>query len=78
MMITAFLNLTLLQKQNVKWMSFMRDERKFSVFLFIFFIIPGLPKDMLVFVAALTSISSLRFFTILLVGRLPWIIDRPR
>lgn len=29
---------------------------------------------MLVFVAALTSISSLRFFTILLVGRLPWII----
>ncbi|WP_342554251.1 TVP38/TMEM64 family protein [Paenibacillus sp. FSL R7-0652] len=64
----------LLQKQNVKWMSFMHDERKFTAFLFIFFLIPGLPKDMLVFVAALTSISSLRFFTILLVGRLPWII----
>ncbi|WP_434752888.1 TVP38/TMEM64 family protein [Paenibacillus amylolyticus] len=64
----------LLQKQNVKWMSFMHDERKFAAFLFIFFLIPGLPKDMLVFVAALTSISSLRFFTILLVGRLPWII----
>ncbi|PYE47633.1 TVP38/TMEM64 family protein [Paenibacillus barcinonensis] len=64
----------LLQKQNVKWMSFMQDERKFSIFLFIFFVVPGLPKDMLVFVAALTSISSLRFFTILLVGRLPWII----
>lgn len=64
----------LLHKQNMKWMSFMQDERKFTAFLFIFFLIPGLPKDMLVFVAALTSISSLRFFTILLIGRLPWII----
>lgn len=64
----------LLQKQNMKWMSFMHDERKFAAFLFIFFLVPGLPKDMLVFVAALTSISSLRFFTILLIGRLPWII----
>lgn len=64
----------LLHKKNYKWMSFIHDERKFSAFLFIFFVIPGLPKDMLVFVAALTSMSSLRFFTILLVGRLPWII----
>ncbi|WP_098742071.1 TVP38/TMEM64 family protein [Paenibacillus sp. EZ-K15] len=64
----------LLQKKDYKWMSFIHDEKKFSAFLFIFFVIPGLPKDMLVFVAALTSMSSLRFFTILLVGRLPWII----
>ncbi|QLG36896.1 TVP38/TMEM64 family protein [Paenibacillus sp. E222] len=64
----------LLQKKNNKWMSFIHDEKKFSAFLFIFFVIPGLPKDMLVFVAALTSIRSVRFFTILIVGRLPWII----
>ena len=64
----------LLQKKDYKWMSFIHDEQKFSAFLFILFVIPGLPKDMLVFVAALTSMSSLRFFTILLVGRLPWII----
>lgn len=64
----------LLQKKNNKWMSFIHDEKKFSAFLFIFFVIPGLPKDMLVFVAALTSIPSFRFFTILIVGRLPWII----
>lgn len=64
----------LLEKKNNKWMSFIHDEKKFSAFLFIFFVIPGLPKDMLVFVAALTSIRSFRFFTILIVGRLPWII----
>lgn len=64
----------LLQKKKYKWMSLIQDEKKFSIFLFIFFVIPGLPKDLLVFVAALTSMSSLRFFTILIVGRLPWII----
>lgn len=64
----------LLQKKDYKWMALINDEKKFSVFLFIFFIIPGLPKDFLVYVAALTSISSLRFFIILLVARLPWII----
>ncbi|GGG00047.1 TVP38/TMEM64 family protein [Paenibacillus albidus] len=64
----------LMQKKKYKWMSFIHDEKKFSAFLFIFFVIPGLPKDLLVFVAALTSMSSLRFFTILIVGRLPWII----
>jgi uncharacterized membrane protein YdjX (TVP38/TMEM64 family) len=64
----------LLQKKNYKWMALINDEKKFSVFLFIFFIIPGLPKDFLVYVAALTSISSARFFIILLVARLPWII----
>lgn len=64
----------LLQKKDYKWMALINDEKKFSVFLFIFFVIPGLPKDFLVYVAALTSIGSLRFFIILLVARLPWII----
>lgn len=64
----------LLHKKNYKWMALINDEKKFSVFLFIFFIIPGLPKDFLVYVAALTPIGSLRFFIILLVARLPWII----
>lgn len=64
----------ILQKKKYKWMTFIYDEKKFSVFLFIFFVIPGLPKDLLVFVAALTSMGSFRFFLILIVGRLPWII----
>ncbi|QTH43842.1 TVP38/TMEM64 family protein [Cohnella sp. LGH] len=64
----------LLEKRNYKWISVMKNEKKLSVFLFIFFIIPGLPKDLMVYLAALTPISSLRFFTLLLVGRLPWLI----
>lgn len=64
----------LLQKKNYKWLSIIKDEKKLSAFLFIFFIIPGLPKDLLIYVAALTPIGSLRFFTLLLVGRFPWIV----
>lgn len=64
----------LLEKRNSKWLVLMKDEKKLSAVLFIFFIIPGLPKDLLVYVAALTPIRAVRFFTLLLVGRLPWII----
>lgn len=64
----------LLEKKNYKWMSVLKNEKKLSVFLFLFFIIPGLPKDLLVYLAALTPIRSLHFFTLLLVGRLPWLI----
>ncbi len=64
----------LLEKKNYKWMSLINDEKKLSAFLFIFFIIPGLPKDLLVYVAALTPIRASRFFILTLVGRLPWIV----
>lgn len=50
------------------------DSRKFSVFLLFFFFVPGLPKDLLVYFAGLTPLRPLKFFTILLVGRFPWLL----
>lgn len=38
----------LLKKNSSQWMARMMDNKKISVFLFIFFIIPGLPKDLLI------------------------------
>ena len=64
----------LLQKDKFKWMRGMMDNNKFSVFLFIIFIIPGLPKDMFIYAAGLTTMKPLRFFTILLFARLPWLL----
>lgn len=64
----------LLENKSYKWMAVLKNEKKLSVFLFIFFIIPGLPKDLLIYLAALTPIGAVRFFTLLLVGRLPWLI----
>jgi len=64
----------LLQKSKSKWLTGMMDNKKFSIFLFIVFIIPGLPKDLLIYAAGLTPIKPLRFFTILLVARFPWLL----
>lgn len=64
----------LLQKEKFQWMLNFADSRKFSIFLFTFFFIPGLPKDLLIYLAGMTSIKPLKFFTILLVSRFPWIL----
>lgn len=64
----------LLKKDKFQWMASMMDNKRFSIFLFIIFIIPGLPKDLFIYAAGLTSIKPLRFFAILLVARFPWLI----
>lgn len=64
----------LMKKKKFKWMTDMMGNKKFSIFLFIFFFIPGLPKDYLIYVAGLTTIKPLKFFGILIVSRLPWLL----
>lgn len=64
----------LMKKKKFKWMTDMIGNKKFSIFLFIFFFIPGLPKDYLIYVAGLTTIKPLKFFGILIVSRLPWLL----
>ncbi len=39
--------------------------------MFILFLIPGLPKDILTYIAGLTPIKPLRFFAIITVARFP-------
>ncbi|MCE3200377.1 TVP38/TMEM64 family protein [Paenibacillus sonchi] len=70
----GFLIGRLIEKKKLKWMTDMMERKNFSVFLFIFFLIPGLPKDFLVYIAGLTPMKPLRLFGILLAGRLPWLI----
>lgn len=64
----------LIKKKNSQWILSIMDSKKFSVTLFIFFIIPGLPKDFLIYVAGLTPIKPLKFFGILFVSRFPWLL----
>ncbi|OAB40892.1 TVP38/TMEM64 family protein [Paenibacillus glacialis] len=64
----------LMKKKKFQWMIDMMDNKKISVILLFFFLVPGLPKDLLIYVAGLTLIKPLRFFGILLVGRLPWLV----
>ncbi|WP_315109531.1 VTT domain-containing protein [Clostridium intestinale] len=60
-----------IDKEKYKWLFDIMDSKKFTVTLFVFFIIPGLPKDFLIYLAGLTPIKPIKFFVILLVGRLP-------
>ncbi len=64
----------LINKKNSQWMADIMDSKKFSAILFIIFLVPGLPKDFLIYVAGLTPINPLKFFGILLIGRFPWLL----
>lgn len=64
----------LLKRKNSQWMTDIMDSKKFSVILFVIFLVPGLPKDFLIYVAGLTPIKPLRFFGILIISRFPWLL----
>lgn len=64
----------LLKKKKFQWMVDIMDNKKFSIILFIIFLIPGLPKDFLIYIAGLTPIKPLSFFGILLISRFPWLL----
>lgn len=54
--------------------SFLRDEDKLQAMVFLLYLIPGTPKDMLVYVCALTGISMRSFMMISTVARIPSVI----
>ncbi len=64
----------LLKKNKFQWMAGMMETKKFSIFLFIIFIIPGIPKDLFIYAAGLTTIKPLKFFSILIIARFPWLL----
>lgn len=64
----------LLKRKNSQWMMDIMDSKKFSAILFIVFLVPGLPKDFLIYVAGLTPIKPSRFFGILIISRFPWLL----
>ncbi|WP_270166938.1 TVP38/TMEM64 family protein [Paenibacillus sp. SYP-B4298] len=64
----------LLKKNKFQWMAGMMENKKFSIFLFIIFIIPGFPKDVFIYAAGLTTIKPLKFFSILIIARFPWLL----
>ncbi len=51
--------------------SFMLNNKKSEAAMFILFLIPGIPKDILTYIAGLTPVKPIRFFVIITIGRLP-------
>lgn len=53
---------------------FLQDSKKLELTVFILFLIPGIPKDMLTYIAPLTKIKMSSFLVLSTLARLPAII----
>lgn len=61
-------------EQNLRKFDFLVNNGKSETILFILFLIPGLPKDVLTYLAGLTTIKPHRFFIITTIARFPSIL----
>lgn len=68
-----FMNV-IIPEEKTKKFKFLNDESRLKLTIFILYVIPGTPKDVLTYCAPLTPIEPLNFFLITLVARIPSII----
>lgn len=57
--------------KQLKKYSFMINSKKTDAAMFVLFLIPGIPKDVLTYIAGITPVRPLKFFAIITIGRLP-------
>lgn len=63
-----------IDRKGIKQFSFLSDIKKLELAIFILFLIPGVPKDVLTYIAPLTKIKPMSFFALSMLARLPAII----
>ena len=61
----------LVSKKHLESFNFIINSNKSETVMFILFLIPGAPKDILTYLAAITPVKPLKFFAIITMGRLP-------
>lgn len=61
--------------EKITSMRWLRDSRRFELLLFLCFLIPGTPKDLLTYVAGLGSSSIGRIVALTTAGRIPSIVS---
>lgn len=61
----------MVSEENAQKINALMSSPKADIIVFILFIIPGLPKDVLTYVAGLTPMYPLKFFIISITARLP-------
>ena len=65
-----------LSEENEQKYSFLKNSRKLEMVFFILFLIPGTPKDVLIFFLPLLNLKLNRFIILSLIARIPgWILD---
>lgn len=65
---------SIVPQKNFEKFSFLVNNEKSEITMFVLFLIPGLPKDALTYIAGVTPIKPLRFLVIAGIARLPGLI----
>lgn len=62
-------------REKIESMKWLQDSARFELLMFVCFLIPGTPKDVMTYVAGLTRCPMRRIVLITTVGRIPSIIS---
>ncbi len=62
-------------KDNLDKYSYLRDSRRMEIVVFVLFLLPGTPKDMLTYVAGTTPMKLVQFLLISTFARIPSIVS---
>ena len=65
----------MINSEKYSKLKFLTEPTKRDTFMFILYVIPGTPKDMLTYFAPCTGINPLRFLVICTVSRIPSVIS---
>lgn len=60
-------------EQSLQKFNFLMNNKKSEAAMFILFLIPGLPKDILTYIAGITPIKPFKFYLIATIARIPGI-----
>lgn len=60
--------------EDINSLALLKNKKRLMMFIFIFYLIPGTPKDIMTYVAGLTKINMTKFLLITTIARIPSII----
>jgi uncharacterized membrane protein YdjX (TVP38/TMEM64 family) len=63
-----------ISEERMKRFSVLQSEEKLEFLVFILFLIPGIPKDLLTYIVPLTKMNGIRFIFISTLARLPALV----
>ena len=73
-MLWIFLLFLIFPPEKITSMRWLRDARRFELLLFLVFLIPGTPKDIMTYVVSLSNIALGKWLLLTTVGRIPSIV----
>lgn len=63
-----------IDSKGMKKFDFLNNSKKLEMTVFILFLIPGIPKDILTYIAPLTKIKPTAFYVLSMISRLPAVL----